>query len=112
MPDLSENIEEKVAKLSMIEQQMTSFLSQKQTFQTQLVEIESALEELEKAPQAYKIIGTIMVSAQKEDLKKELLTKKETAELRIASVEKQEEKLRQKAQEIQTEVLAHMQKKA
>jgi prefoldin beta subunit len=105
MADISNEMQEKVTKLSMIEQQMGSFISQKQAFQAQIMEIESALEEIEKTDKAYKIVGNVMVASDKSALKIDLASKRETAELRLKSLEKQEEKLRQKAAELQEEVL-------
>ncbi|MBI4738673.1 prefoldin subunit [Candidatus Woesearchaeota archaeon] len=111
MAELTAELQEKVQKLSMIEQQMTSFLSQKQTFQAQLMEIDSALEALEKTDKAYRIIGNVMVASDKPALKVDLMHKRETAELRLKSLENQEEKLRSKATELQNEVFNRMQKK-
>ncbi|MBI5061559.1 MAG: prefoldin subunit [Candidatus Aenigmarchaeota archaeon] len=111
MAELNAEMQEKVQKLSMIEQQMTSFLSQKQTFQAQLMEIDSALEELEKTDKAYRIIGNVMVASDKPALKLDLTHKRETAELRLKSLENQEEKLRSKAAELQNEVLKHIKEK-
>jgi len=78
---------------------------QKQSFQTQLTEIESALKELKNSEKAYKIVGNIMVSSKKLDLEKDLKSKKETVELRIKMLERQEEKIKEKADKIQKEVL-------
>ena len=84
---------------------MQQFLMQKQSFQTQLMEIESALKELDSSETAYKIVGNIMVSSKKKELEKDLKSKKETVELRIKMLEKQEEKIKEKADKIQKEVL-------
>ena len=45
--NVSKETEQKIQQLQLIEQSMQQFLMQKQSFQTQLVEIESALKELE-----------------------------------------------------------------
>jgi len=108
MADIPEATQEKIRQLQMLEQALQQLLMQKQTFQIQLVEIESALKELETAPEAYKIVGNLMVLSKKEDLVAELKEKKETAELRIGSLEKQESKTREKASALQKEVLASM----
>ena len=72
----------------------------------QLMENESASEELSKTKKgAYKIAGTIMISASKEDLEKEMKDQKDVLNLRIKSIEKQEKSLREKAEEIQKEVM-------
>ena len=46
---MEKTTEEKIAQLQMIEQGMQNFLLQKQQFQAQIIEIESALKELEKS---------------------------------------------------------------
>jgi len=100
--------EEKIGQLQMIEQNAQQFVMQKQQFQGQLVEIQSALKELKTSQKTYKIIGNIMVAAGKEQLESELATKKEMFELRIKSLEKQEQKLKEKAKELQAEVMENM----
>ena len=74
----------------------------------QLAEIETALNELNAAGQNYKIIGNIMVLTDKEQLKKDLTEKKETLDIRISTIEKQEEKFREKVETLQKEILANM----
>jgi len=108
---LSKEVQEKINELQLIEQNMQSFLLQKQNFQTQLLEVESALKELETTKEAYKIVGNIMVSAKKDELKKDLESKKEMFDLRIKSFEKQEQKLKEKASKLQEEVMSQMKEK-
>ncbi|HLD88724.1 MAG TPA: prefoldin subunit beta [Candidatus Nanoarchaeia archaeon] len=107
---VSKDVEQKIHQLQLLEQNMQTFLAQKQTFQVQLVEIESALSEIEKTDKVYKIVGSIMVSSGKEDLKKDLESKKEILQLRLKSVEKQEDKIKEKASALQEEVLGEMEK--
>ena len=102
--------EKKLGQLQLLEQSMQNLLMQKQQFQLQQVEIESALKELEKTKEAYKIVGNIMVLSKKEDLDAELSSKKEVIELRIKTMEKQEDQLREKASKLQSEVLKGMSK--
>ena len=49
-----------------------------------------------------------MVAAQKEDVKKDLAKKKEVLDIRITALEKQEEKIKEKATSTQKEVLKEM----
>jgi prefoldin beta subunit len=100
--------EEKIGRMQLLEQNIQNFLMQKQQFQAQLVEINSALEELEKTEVSYKIIGNIMVLSKKDELKKDLDSKKEMVELRIKAIEKQEAELKEKAKTLQGEVLKEM----
>jgi len=110
MTNISDESREKVQQLQLIEQNLRSSLLQRQNLQTQLVEVESALGEIEKTDAAYKIIGNIMVALPKDQLKKELGEKKEFLSLRLQSLEKQEEKLRSRANQLQSEVLKDMEK--
>jgi len=108
MVDVPKDTEKKLQQLQMIEQSMQNLLMQKQQFQLQQVEIESALKELEKVNEAYKIVGNIMVLSSKADLKTDLSSKKEVIELRIKTMEKQENQVREKASKLQNEVLKEM----
>lgn len=108
MADVSKESENKLNQLQMLEQSMQNMLMQKQQFQLQQVETESALKELEKVDEAYKIIGNIMVLSKKTDLKEDLTSKKEIIELRIKTMEKQEAQLRDKASKLQNEVMKEM----
>ncbi len=103
--------EKKISQLQMMEQSMQTFLMQKQQFQAQLVEIESALKELEKSKEAYKIVGNIMVSSDKDELEKDLKKKKEIVELRIKTLEKQEGQIKEKASAVQEEVMKELKEK-
>ena len=109
--DVSKEMEEKINQLQLYEQSLHNFLVQKQQFQLQQVEIESALNEIDKTKEAYKIIGGIMVASKKEELKKELTSKKEVAELRIKSLEKQETQIKEKATKLQSEVMEKLKEK-
>lgn len=97
--------EQQIMQLQMLEQNLTNLTAQKQQFQNQLIEIESAIKELEGAKKAYKIIGNIMVSTKQEDLAKDLDQKKEVVELRIKNFDKQEKALKDKASQLQKEVM-------
>jgi|TARA_B100001964_G_C14234064_1_gene601551 prefoldin beta subunit len=108
MAEESKESEKKVNQLQMLEQSMQNLLMQKQQFQLQQVEIESALKELEKVDEAYKIVGNIMVLSKKDDLKKDLDSKKDVMELRVKTMEKQEDQLREKASKLQNELLKEM----
>ena len=104
MAELSKETEQEIAQLQLYEQSLQNILMQKQQFQSQALEIESALKELEATKEAYKIVGNIMVASKKEDLKKDLESKKETSNLRIKTLEKQENQIREKAKKLQEEV--------
>jgi len=103
---MNKETEKKIQQLQLIEQNLQNIVMQKQAFQMQLMENENAFNELDKTKKnAYKIIGTIMVSSNNEDLKKELKEQKEVLDIRIKSLDKQEKNFREKAEEIQKEVM-------
>ena len=108
--EVSKETEQKIGQLQMYEQSMQSFLGQKQQFQVQLVEIDSALSELQNTNKAYKIVGNIMVESDKDELKADLQSKKEMLELRIKTMERQEAQVREKASKLQSEILKKIKK--
>jgi len=110
MSELPKETEEKIGQLQLYEQSLQNILMQKQQFQSQSVEISSALKELESTTEAYKIVGNIMVSSKKEDLKKDLDSKKDVMDLRIKTLEKQENQIREKAKKLQEEVSKNISK--
>ena len=108
---MEKETQQKIAQLQTIEQSMQAFLMQKQQLQTQLLETESALKELDKTDKAYKIVGNLMISSDKETLKQELEEKRKTAEIRIKALEKQEKTIKEKAATIQKEVMDKLKEK-
>ncbi|MDD5253866.1 MAG: prefoldin subunit beta [Candidatus Nanoarchaeia archaeon] len=96
-------------ELQILGQNLNTILIQKQSFQSQLLEIDNALKELEDAKDdCYKIVGNIMIKSDKSNLVKDLKAKKELVELRVKTVEKQEEKLQEKFHEKQKEVIKNL----
>ncbi|MFH1316601.1 MAG: prefoldin subunit beta [Candidatus Woesearchaeota archaeon] len=108
MAEISKDHQEKIQKMQLLEQNLQNLLNQRQQFEQQLAEIESALNESSDSKNTYKIIGNIMVSVDKNSLKKELNDKKEVLTLRIKAIEKQEEIMREKAKKLQEEVLSNI----
>jgi len=108
---MKKEIEEKIQQLQIMEQNLQEFFMQKQNFQTQLMEINNALAELKKTKEdCYKLVGNVMFKEKKENLIKELDNKKEVLNLRIKNIEKQEKKIKEKAPELQKEVVKAMEK--
>ena len=101
--------EKKIQELQLLEHNLSNLSMQKQSFMSRLMENENALNEInETKKQAYKIVGNIMVAAEKEDLKRELDSEKEILNLRIKSIEKQEGKLKERTQELQKEIMKEL----
>ena len=90
-------------ELQTFQQQMQTVLIQKESLSIQNIEIEKALDELKKATteDVYKAVGPILIKSTKKELEKELGEKKETVDLRIKSLQKQEDRLKDKLKESQ-----------
>lgn len=99
---------EDIQELQKLEQNLQSYAQQKQNSKAQELEISSALSELDKTENAYKIIGNIMFSSEKEELKKDLSSKKTLLEKRLEAIGKQEKLLQEKVTELQQKVMKEM----
>jgi len=105
MPE-AEETKNLIAQFQNYQQQLQSILIQKESMKIQNLEIERALEELNSTNQknAYKITGQIMVNKPVEELKKELNETKENIDVRIKSLEKNEERLNSKLKDLQAKL--------
>ncbi len=101
----------KIAQLQLLQQNLQNIMAQKQQFQSQLVEVESALSELKKTDKAYKIVGKLMLAASRSELEKELVEKKEVLEVRLKNFTQQEERIQKNFEEQQQEVVKELQGK-
>jgi len=105
---MNSETEQKIKRLQLFEQNMQTLAAQKQQFQSQLSELEAAENELSGVKDAYKMVGNIMVACKQETLVKELSEKQEMLSLRIKALEKQESSVKDKAKELQKEVMGAM----
>ena len=106
---MAKESEQDIRELQLIEQNLSNLLMQKQNFQARLIENENALKEIDKTTkETYKILGTIIVAVDKGELQKEINEEKEIIKLRIKNIEKQENKLKEHAEELQKEVLKNL----
>jgi len=79
--------------------------AQKQKLSIELNETTLALQELEKeADIVYKSIGSILVKTDKEELKKELGEKKENLDVRLKTLERQEQRLLEKLKNMRAKI--------
>lgn len=108
--DMDKETKSKISRLQILEQRVQSLMMQKQTFQSQTLETENALGEIGDAKETYKIVGNVMVSVNKVELKKDLTSKKEIADLKLKNIEKEEKRLRVEAEELQKEVMESLKK--
>jgi len=109
---MDNQMQEKIGQIQLVQQNLENFSMQRQQFQVQQTEIETALIEINTTTTAYKLIGNIMVLTDREKLKKDLEEKKEMLNIRINTIEKQEEKLRSKFEELQQDVMKDLEDKS
>jgi len=108
---IDKETQDKLQELQITEHNIQNFLMQKQTFQVELNELDSALEEIKKASDdVFKIVGQVMVKTEKNEVEKEMQEKKRIIGLRIKALENQEKILTQKLSSLQKELEDKMSK--
>jgi prefoldin beta subunit len=98
-----------IEDLQIMEQASQNLTLQKQLFQIELSETDNALESLKDAKgDVFKIVGNLMFKSDKNILQKDLERKKQLLELRIKSIEKQEDEMNKKFSKVREEVLKNV----
>ncbi|MBD3208876.1 prefoldin subunit [Candidatus Woesearchaeota archaeon] len=103
--------EEPTQQLMQLEQRLEQLHLQKKQFQQQRSEAEAAVNALGTSKESFKIIGNLMIKQSAAQLKKELEEQQETLHVRIASIEKQEEKMRGQLKDVQQSLMKKHKKK-
>ena len=107
-----ENQDKKIQELQMLEQNLQNILMQKQAFQLELSETNSAIKEVEKSDSGvYKIIGQLMIKKDIKDIKEELKNKEKLLDIRLTALDKQEESLAKNADKLKEEIMGKLDKK-
>ena len=106
MEKISIEVQEKIQRLQIFEQNLQNILLQKQAFQFELSETENALSEVGKTKEdVYKLIGQVMLKASKPKIEKEMNQKKDILNLRVGALEKQEAQLKEETEKLRKEVM-------
>ncbi len=104
--EIDNNTKEKIQEMQMYEQNFQNLMVQKQAFQIEFSEVDNALSEISKTKdEVFKMIGQIMIKADKEKIEKELKQKKDLLSLRLKSIEKQESELTKEIEELKEDVM-------
>jgi len=107
----NKELQEKIQELQLLEQNFQNILMQKQAFQMELNETETSLSEVSKTKEEiYRITGQIMLRAEKNEIEKELKEKRDIISLRLKSIDKQENSLKDKLEKLKEEVTQEIQK--
>jgi prefoldin beta subunit len=106
--EISPQLKNQLNQLEQIRQQIQVLMAQRSQLETQRKEVELAMEGLEGLPEdstVYKSAGALLIrSDDRGALKTELTEDKESLGLRIATLERQEKKLRERFEELQDTV--------
>jgi len=101
-----ENTDQKIQEMQLLEQSFQNLILQKQAFQIELSETQSALKEIQTSgDEIFKIIGQLMIKTDKSKIKEELLNKEKILDLRVKTIEKQEISLTEKLDVLREKVM-------
>jgi len=97
--------------MQILEQNLQNLLYQKQAFQMELSETQASMKEIkESKDDVFKIVGQLMIKSDKKKVLDDLSSKEKLLELRIKSIEKQENSFLEKIEALKEEVLGKTKK--
>lgn len=111
---MTPKLQNQLTQFEQVRQQLQLLSTQRIQVESQLRELDNALEELKKAPKnknIYKKVGALLVKVDDNNkLKKELSEQKETFDVRLNTLERQEKQLKERYVELQQEISKAVQK--
>lgn len=105
--ELPPQIKNQIAQMQQIQQQAQAIVAQKNQVEITLKETDLALEELEKLDAdavIYKAIGNLLIKTERESTKVFLKEKKDTLDLRMQTLARQEERAQKRFQQLQEQL--------
>jgi len=106
--ELSPQLRDQINRLQQLRSQLQMIMQQRQQVELRMREVDEALEELDKTEDktpVYKSIGAILIKTKgKSGITKELKSDKESLDLRKATLDKQEGRIKEKLNELQSKV--------
>jgi len=98
--------QDKIQEMQILDQNVQNLFLQKQSFQIELSETQLALKEIENSgDEIFKMVGQLMIKSDKAKVKEELLNKERFLDIRIKSIEKQENFLTEKLEKLREEII-------
>jgi prefoldin beta subunit len=104
---LPPQVQERLLRLQQLQQTLQSVLGQKQQVELELMEINQALNELQKLTDdavIYKATGSLLVRSERTKVTTDLNERKELLTTRVTVLGKQEERLRGQLKEVQAKL--------
>ena len=105
--ELPPQVQNQLAQLQQIQQQAQALAQQKNQLEIMLKESDMAIEELDKldgSAQVFKTIGNLLVKTDKDRTFEDLKEKKETLNLRLQTLTKQEERIHKRFTQLQEQL--------
>jgi len=105
--ELPPQLQHQILQLQQVQQQLELLTVRRRQLEGELKETERAISELEKLESdttVYKFIGAILAQVDKNKLVEELKDKKETLEMQIKVVQRQEERTRNQLKELRNKI--------
>lgn len=115
MNNISPKMQNQIAMLQQVQQQLQTILSQKAQYEMVVRDARRAQEEIKDLPDdaaMYMSVGNVMIQKKKDVVNTRLSEKVESLELRIKSLEKQEKLLQGKFEQLQTQIKAVLESKS
>lgn len=107
MERLPQQLRHQLSQFQQTQQQAQALLVQKQQLELALRETERALSELGKLKEGvpiYRTLGSILIKTDRPEVEKELNERKETLDLRIKTIERQEARLVKRLNEMRVKL--------
>ncbi|MCK5108265.1 MAG: prefoldin subunit beta [Methanosarcinales archaeon] len=105
--EIPQQVQHQLAQLQQVQQQAQALATQKAQVTSALNETEMALDELDKLDDdavIYRNVGQLMIKSERTAVKDELAEKKETMQLRASTLERQEERIQKRFQQLQEQL--------
>jgi prefoldin beta subunit len=107
MENISPKVQNQLAMLQQLQQQLQTVAAQKAQYEMAIRESRKAIEELKDLPEDVEVfnnVGTVMVQQKKEKVLTGLSEKVESLELRVKSLEKQEKAMQARFEQLSTQI--------
>ena len=101
-----ESRDKQIQEIQILEQTLHNLSFQKQAFQLELSETIESLNSLQSSgDEVFKIIGQLMIKTEKKKIQEELANKQKFLELRMKSIEKEEDSLAKRVVSLREELI-------
>ena len=113
MDDIPPKVQNQIAQFQQLTQQIQMVTTQKIQLEAQVRELEKTIQELEKVPDdsgIYKNVGSLLIEVKdKPALLTELKESRETTEVRVKTLERQDKHLRERHANLQQQITQALQ---